>query len=91
MATTLSKVMACGEPFEDVISKCTSAPARYFGLSGLGEIAPGMVADLNIVTVDEACETVEDAMGEGVVLDRRMRVHMTIYSRGDASAVIDRA
>lgn len=91
MATTLSKVMACGEPFEDAISKCTSAPARYFGLSGLGEIAPGMVADLNIVTVDEVCETVEDAMGERVVLDRRMRVHTTIYSRGDTSAVIDRA
>lgn len=50
-----------------------------------------MVADLNIVTVDEVCETVEDAMGERVVLDRRMRVHTTIYSRGDTSAVIDRA
>ena len=91
MATTLSKVIACGESFEDAISKCTSVPARYFGLAGLGEIAPGMIADFNIITLDDVDETVEDAMGETVSLTQHIHVHTTIYSRGDESAVLNRA
>ena len=91
MATTLSKLIACGESFEDAVSKCTSVPARYFGLTGLGEIAAGMVADFNIVSLDDCDESVQDAMGESVTLSKRLTVHTTIYSRGDSSAVLNRA
>ncbi len=91
MATTLSKLIACGESLEDAVTKCTSVPARMFGLTGLGEIAPGMVADFNLVTVDDVDETVQDAMGESVTLKQRLTVRSTIYSRGDESAVLSRA
>lgn len=90
IATTMSKLIACGEKLEDAVSKVTSVPARYFGLNGLGQLAPTMTADINIWTFDKCNDIVKDATGNALVLGNRIRIHTTIYSRGDTSAVIER-
>lgn len=90
ITAVLSKLLNCGETLEQVIEKCTSAPAAMFGLTGLGHIQPGDVADLNLVRVEDCDEVVEDSIGDTLELSRRLVVDATIFSKGADSAVIDR-
>lgn len=88
LATTMSKLIACGEKFEDAIAKVTSVPARTFGLDGLGQLAPSMTADINLVTFDPTDDRAQDAMGTVLPLGRRLLVRKTIYSRGAETSVV---
>lgn len=88
LATTMSKLIACGEKFEDAISKVTSVAARTFGLDGLGQLAPSMTADINLITFDPSDEQAQDATGTVLPLGRRLLVRKTIYSRGTETTVV---
>lgn len=91
ITSVLSKLLNCGETLEQVVSKCTSVPAGFFGLAGLGHLNVGDVADLNLVNVVDCDEAVEDSIGDSLEVHKKLVVTKTIYSREGTSAVIDRA
>jgi len=43
-------------PLEEAIRKMTSMPARHFGLSDRGELAPGMAADLVVLDLERLAD-----------------------------------
>ena len=87
LAAVLSKTIACGESLEDAIEKCTSVPARHFGLKELGELKEGFIADINIMEYTACKEDVEDSIGDVVTLYHKLVLNKTIYSRGEESEV----
>lgn len=89
LAAVLSKAVGCGEALEDAVEKCTSAPARHFGLTGLGELKPGATADLNIMEFAGCEDEVEDSIGDKMVLRKKLVLKKTIYSRGENSEIFE--
>lgn len=89
LAAVVSKVIACGEPLEDAIHKCTCAPARHYGLKDLGEIRVGYVADLNVMEFVDCKEQVQDSIGDTIELQKKLVLKKTIYSRGEESEIFE--
>lgn len=87
IASVMSKILNCGNTPEQVIHKCTCAPARHFGLKGLGELKTGYTADLNLITVDPCSEEIADSIGDTVMLKQKITVRKTVYSRGEESEI----
>ncbi len=89
LATTVTKLIACGEPLVGAIAKVTSAPAAFFGLEGLGQLAPGMTADVNVFRYDDVDVTLQDATCATVEVKHHVNVRKTIYSREGRSQVME--
>lgn len=89
LAAVLSKILNCGESLEDTIHKCTCAPARHYGLKGLGEIREGCTADFNLMKLVPCKEEVVDSIGDTIILKEKFLLQKTIYSRGDESEVFE--
>ncbi len=89
LAAVASKVIGCGESLEDAISKCTSVPARHYGLKGIGELAVGFTGDLNIMEFAPCEEAVVDSIGDSLILHHKLVLKKTVYSRGDESEVFE--
>lgn len=89
LAAVVSKVIACGEPLEDAIHKCTCAPARHYGLKDLGEIREGYIADFNVMKLVPCEETVEDSIGDTIELHQKLVLQKNIYSRGEDSEIFE--
>ncbi len=89
LAAVVSKVIACGEPLEEAIHKCTCAPARHFGLADLGEIREGYIADFNVMELVSCKETVEDSIGDMIELQEKLVLKKNIYSRGEDSEIFE--
>lgn len=89
LAGVASKIIGCGNALEDAVRKCTSVPARHFGLEGLGELATGFTGDINIMEFDSCNETVADSIGDTITLTRKLVLKKTIYSRGDESEIFE--
>lgn len=87
IASVASKLINCGESLEQAIHKMTCAPARHFGLAGLGELREGFTADLNLIRFDSCREEIADSIGDRIVLREKITVVKTIYSRGDESEI----
>lgn len=89
LAAVLSKLLNCGESLENAIQKCTSVPARFYGLTGLGEIREGYAADFNIMELAPCEEQAADSIGDTILLKEKLILKKTIYSRGDESEVFE--
>ena len=89
LAAVVSKVVACGEPLENAVHKCTCAPARHYGLADLGEIREGYIADFNIMELVPCKETVEDSIGDTIELREKLVLKKNIYSRGEDSEIFE--
>lgn len=89
LAAVASKVIACGNTLEDAVRKCTSVPARHFGLKGLGELAVGFTGDVNIMEFAPCTESVIDSIGDSVTLTQKLVLKKTIYSRGEESEIFE--
>lgn len=89
LAAVLSKILNCGESLEDTIHKCTCAPARHYGLKGLGEIREGCIADFNLMKLVPCEEEVVDSIGDTIMLKEKFVLQKTIYSRGDESEIFE--
>ena len=89
LAAVVSKALACGETLEQAVEKCTSVPARHFGLTGLGELKPGAVADLNLMELKDCEEEVVDSIGDSITLKQKLVLKQTIYSRGEDSEIFE--
>ncbi len=89
LATTVTKLIACGEPLADAIAKVTSVPAAFFGLEGLGQLAPGMTADINVFRYDDVDVTLQDATCSTVEVKHHVNVRKTIYSRQGQTQILE--
>lgn len=87
IGSVASKLINCGESLDQAIHKITCAPARHYGLKGLGELKEGCIADLNLITLDSCEEEIADSIGDTIVLREKINVRKTIYSRGEESEV----
>jgi dihydroorotase len=60
---TMSKLLNCGAPLEDVIRMATDAPARALRRDDLGHLAVGAIADVSLLRVAEVALEFVDAIG----------------------------
>jgi dihydroorotase len=70
MATTLSKLLAVGLPFDDVVEASTNAPRSVLGLSGKDGLTPGMRADFTVFDLEDCAIDVLDSQGNAMVMDK---------------------
>lgn len=78
MATTMSKLLAVGLPFDDVIQASTNAPRSVLGLSGPTGLEPGTRADFTVFDLDETEIEVLDSQGNAMVMDRAFEPRGTV-------------
>lgn len=77
--TTLSKFMALGMTFPEVIAGATSGPARAIGWQDrLGRIEVGREADLAVLALDETPAKLRDSNGNELTADRTIKARWTI-------------
>lgn len=87
LAAVATKVINCGENLESAIEKCTSVPAKHYGLKNLGEIQVGYIADLNIMELVDCQEEAKDSIGDSLAIRKKLVLKKTLYSRGGESEV----
>lgn len=68
MATTMSKLLAAGMPFERVVAAVTTAPAAILGQSASFRLAAGAEANFTVFDRVAASQAVIDANGDTAVL-----------------------
>ncbi|RYH06310.1 amidohydrolase/deacetylase family metallohydrolase [Tropicimonas sp. IMCC6043] len=78
MATTMSKLLAVGLPFEEVIACVTERPRPILGLDGTGGLTPGARADLTLFDLVDHREIATDSLGATLEIDRFFEPRMTI-------------
>ncbi|QQA43533.1 amidohydrolase/deacetylase family metallohydrolase [Pelagovum pacificum] len=70
MATTMSKLLAVGLPFEDVMQASTNAPRSVLDLPGADGLTPGERADFTVFDLVESEIEVLDSQGNAMVMDK---------------------
>lgn len=78
MATTMSKLLAVGLPFDDVIVASTNAPRSVLGLSGRDGLTPGSRADFTVFDLPDCAIEVLDSQGNAMVMDRVFEPRATV-------------
>ncbi len=78
MATTMSKLLAVGLPFDDVIAASTNAPRSILGLPGADGARPGAVADFTVFDLDDAAIEVLDSQGNAMTMEKTFEPRATI-------------
>ena len=78
MPTTMSKLMACGMSLEEVFARSTIDPARKLGLADtIGDLRPGMQADVAIFRMEGGGHTFHDYEGNTVTAGERVVAEQT--------------
>lgn len=70
MATTMSKLLALGMAFDDVVAASTTAPRRAIGLKSDGLLAKGQPAEFTLFDLVDVDVTVKDSQGATSTLHR---------------------
>lgn len=83
IAAVMSKLVSLGESFPDAVRKVTSAPAAQFHLKGLGQLKPGMIGDVNLVSLTDSNDVVADSTGDTISLKKKAEVIESVYSKGE--------
>jgi dihydroorotase len=82
LPTTLSKFLALGMGFSEVVAACTSRAARAIGWQDrLGAVAVGREADLAVLEIVEGPAKLRDSLGNERVAERRIVPRWTIRAR----------
>jgi dihydroorotase len=76
LATTVSKVLAAGLPFEDCIAAITTHPRRFLKLTS--RAAPGERADFTLFDLVNCDETVFDSTGDSLRLQRMIEPRLAL-------------
>jgi dihydroorotase len=70
----MNELMALGLDLVTVVSMVTANAAIMLGLDGeLGTLAPGAIADVSVLALDEGDWTLEDSLGMQFRATRRLR------------------
>jgi dihydroorotase len=70
LATTMSKLLALGMPFEAVVEASTTRPRQAVGLPAEGFLTPGSLADLTVFDLVDESVVVKDSQGRRATLER---------------------
>lgn len=71
LPATMSKFLALGFSFQEVLCATTWTPARMYGLGDrLGSLAPGRVADISVLRIVDQRWTATDSVGATLEADR---------------------
>lgn len=76
LPNVMTKFWLLGMPLEDIVARCTIAPARKLGLDA-GTLRVGAEADIAVLAVDEGPVTLVDCTGEERTWDRELRAAHT--------------
>ncbi len=76
LPNVMTKFWLLGMPLEDIVARCTIAPARKLGLAA-GTLRVGDEADIAVLAVDEGPTTLVDCTGEERTWDRELRASHT--------------
>src|SRR5712691_7781891 len=70
----MNELIALGVGLTDVIRMVTVNAATMLGLTDeLGSLAPGRVADVSVLAIDEDDWTLQDSLGVRIKTDKRLR------------------
>ncbi|WP_412505245.1 amidohydrolase/deacetylase family metallohydrolase [Roseovarius sp. SYSU LYC5161] len=78
MATTLSKLLAVGLPFENCLEAVTAAPRSVVGLGAKAGLTPGEIADFTVFDLAPGALDVVDSQGNHMTLDQLFEPRMTV-------------
>jgi dihydroorotase len=81
LPTTLSKFLYLGMPLPEVIQAATSTPARQMGLRDRGNLAPGQLADVALMRIEQGRFPLADAHGVVRTADQRLTA-TGVFKRG---------
>jgi dihydroorotase len=74
LVQVMNELLALGIGLADVLRMVTVNAASMLGVTGeLGSLAPGRVADVSILAIDEDDWTLQDSLGVRIKTDRRLR------------------
>ena len=80
LITTMNKLLHLDMPLAEVIRATTIAPARAVNLNDRGSLAPGMLADITLLRMEEDEFDLVDAEGDVRTATRRLAHAGTIKS-----------
>lgn len=78
MATTLSKLLAVGLPFDEVVTAVTERPRSVLGLGARDGVKPGQKADFTIFDLDDADTEAVDSLGGRLTMKQFFEPRMTV-------------
>jgi dihydroorotase len=79
MPTTLTKFLALGMGFEEVLRLGTVAPAKVIGrVAGMGTLAVGAPADVALLALEEGEFRLVDSQRNAVTVPKRIASRLTI-------------
>lgn len=78
MATTMSKLLAVGMPFEEVIACVTERPRPLLGLGSRDGLTPGRKADFTLFDLSDTCEIATDSLGATLEIGQFFEPKMTV-------------
>lgn len=78
MATTMSKLLAVGLPFDEVLACVTERPRPLLGLGARAGLTPGQKADFTIFDLSERHEQARDSLGATLEITRFFEPRMTV-------------
>ncbi len=78
LATTMSKLLAVGLPFDEVIAAVTERPRPILGLGGRNGLAAGQKADFTIFDLAEHDETATDSQGATLQIAQIFEPRLTV-------------
>ena len=86
LATTMSKLLALGLCFEEVIEASTNRPRSFLGLGGRSSLTSGDRADFTIFDLADNDELATDSEGNTITLDKTFEPKFTLIGRSMAAA-----
>lgn len=78
LATTMSKLLAVGLPFEDCVAAVTERPREVLGLGARGGFRAGDPADFTVFDVVDTSVQATDSQGGALTLERMFEPRMTV-------------
>jgi dihydroorotase len=79
LATTMSKLLHFGMPFDELVKRATAAPARIMGYEGtVGTLKPGADADVALIERRNGNFQMTDSDGNTVTAKERLVTRMTL-------------
>lgn len=86
LATTMSKLLAVGLPFDDVIAAVTDRPRGVLGLSGRAGLTPGTKADFTLFDLADHDQVATDSQGAKLKINRIFEPRMTVIGASARAA-----
>jgi dihydroorotase len=86
LATTMSKLLSLGMPFEAVVTATTTAPRKAISLPVEKLLAPGTVAEFTLFDVENSELTVKDSQGATSTLSRLFEPRFAIMGNNPVTA-----